>query len=249
MDRIQSTFTGSPWNDCNFRGKFVVVAAVSFVLLGSLCGLYEIYNSTQKSEGVTTILNGTGGPDYTVLGGQFVSPLRNYYCDDRQWKLSAGSSSTTMYYGSSTSLGSSFQFDFRPTGKLYGNVIFSRPELWEFVVGDNSYNHISLKNLRSRDGMNLFKVNATTSDIGARIKIKNAISTSTLNTVRFEEEIDRLGLMSLTVYLNNEKFISDSMSVIDYPYAENANFSVSLIDYKKGDNHTGVYFPELKICP
>lgn len=261
LSEIQEKHSGLSWDNRTTPARFLIgsYALVNYLnnkklifgfVFTTICFVLAVpstieYDRQDISKGVNL---GSGGPDFTVLGSGFSYPDINYTCDEGVWRIDTSADSTIVYYGQGTStpLGSTFQIDFIPTGIYASNLVFSRPELYELIPGDNTFDIITLKDLRSGDFI-LLKNASTVSDFSKSVRLEKEISTSSINTIRIKEVVTSK-LLSLTVAVNNEVFISDEILV------ENANLhkslAIALLDAdKKRQNMTGVFFPELSICP
>ena len=142
------TFGG---NFVNFTTSFLTVGITLFT---PIYNLQDLIPQTQETAAVLSGLTrggGTGGPDYTVLDGDFLhTSSKSDICDSDNWRLAPGASSALVTYASSSPTGSSYQLEFIPTGTKSANITFGRFDAYEITFGEDSFRHLSLKNLQTK---------------------------------------------------------------------------------------------------
>jgi hypothetical protein len=258
LSEIQEKYSGLPWNVRTSSAKFLLggYACISFlnkhkVTFGATTLLISVGVSVpftsqyNRTDYFPTPIMGSGGPDFTVLGYGFSYPDTNYTCDEGVWGINSNSHKTIVYYGQGTStpLGSIFQFDFIPTGRHATNLAIGRPELYEIMPGNNTFDVVSVKDLRSGDFISL-KTASGSRESFKGIRLEDKVSTSSLNTIRIEENISSKFLV-LTIAINNEVLVSEKILISDLHQHKSLYFA--LLDMDK-QNETGIIFPELTIC-
>lgn len=188
---------------------------------------------------------GIGGPEVIFFADEFIHTDTNYICDENIYGIGYQGGSTRVQYSKNVSLGEVIEYDFRPGGEYASNVTFIRPDLYEIVLGDNDFTHITLKNL----GLNSFIDLTTENTKQKRANLNRLLSTTTANTVHIEERFmsESESEMQLVLIINNQQFISDKI-IIDNR-EKNKSISLGLLDLDKNKrNYTSVDFYDLRIC-
>lgn len=187
---------------------------------------------------------GVGGSDYTPLGGDFLHTAGDYICDGNHWSLDGSKAIAT--YASSTKIGSTFQFEFTPTGIYAANTQFGRTRVYEVSFGANSYEHLLVKNLQDNSNIGLYGDDKRVRK--GRQNIGFSLSSTTPNISRIEEIVVSENLLKLKITVNGKEFETEEFRVNN-----NEKYDVvylALIDTSEGGiNTTGLLAPELKICP
>lgn len=260
MDRFQAKYTASYWKDSSVSGK-VCLTAISLVSIGFVVStaLVAIPSNTSvdksstgheglRGEGsMTTPYEGTGGPDHFVLGDWFLMLDVNSNCDESLWALNSNASSSMKLYSSSTPFGSTFQFDFTPTGVKAANISLGRLSLYEVVYGDNSYEHLSVKDILTGRLVDVFPSGQISDGSGGRINMGISLSTTTENAVRVEEILSSETSYKLEIQVNEKSFTTEEITAINYKKYD--SLYIGLIDGSKDlNNRTGIYAPALRIC-
>lgn len=217
-----------------------IVAGV--IIFGVTSLPFEYANNSASS--ASLFLSGTGGPEVEFFADEFVHTDTNYICDENIYGIGYQGGSTRVQYSKNVPLGEVIEYDFRPSGEYASNITFIRPDLYEIVLGDNDFTHISLKDLSVNSFVNLTTENKK---YQSRAKLRSVLSTTTNNTVRIEERFVSDSEIMLVIVVNNQQLYSDRIIVDNR--VKNKSISLGLLDLDKDNrNYTSVDFYELRIC-
>ena len=198
---------------------------------------------------IPAIYTGTGGPDHTVLDGGFLRTTSvDDVCDGEKWTLASGASSAIVTYATSSPMGSSYELSFIPTGKKAANITFGRFNVYEIIFGEDSFRHLSLKDLQTGKLVTLFSREQNKEDAGSRINMGLSLSTSTLSVVRIDEKLTSESSYHLEISVNGKQFTSKEITLLNQ--SKYQSLYLGLIDTSiKNDNQTGLVSQLLDICP
>lgn len=228
----------------------VATSKITYSLISLIISLVptSLSNQSTLAQPITSVsYKGTGGADHVVFGYEFIGIDSNSTCNGGLLELNSGESSSIIVYGSSTPFGSTFQFDFTPTGELAANIAQGRLSLYEIVYGDNSFEHLSVKNLVTDELVDVYPISRTSDGSGGRINMGLKLSTTTENTVRVTEIVNSSTAYNLLITVNGKKFMTEDIRAVDYK--KRTSVYLALLDGSKDlDNKTGLFAPELRIC-
>ncbi len=233
------------------KQAIVLIVLVSFLIL--VIFLFEVSQALKSTYGLVNRYSSlasipkaepVGGPDHTPLGEGFLHTEGDSTCDEGHWRLEGGRAIAT--YATSTKTGTSFQFDFTPTGVYAANIQFGRSRVYEVSLGANSYEYLLVKNLQDDSNVGLY--DQENSIRKGRLNLGFALSSTTPNTVRIEEVVISENLMKLKITLSGKEFETEDFQVNNHKKYQVVYFG--LLDTSKDkDNKTGLLAPELRICP
>lgn len=255
IDFLLKKSFGYTWNELSLFVKCTSILLV--VMIGYFSLSYNVMHdeyyssnlsaSTSDSSFIPLLLSSnTGGIEFITLGNEFVK--QNYVCDGNLWKVGGNGGVSTAYYGSRLSLGKTFQIDFVPDGDYASNLAVGVFDLFELVIGDNSFKHLSLKGFQSDDFISLNSViDGNYISSSTRIRLENSLSTSSENLLLVEANLVSSTSMVIRIVINGEVFESDELFVRNQEKYE--GLYLALLDTDENNpNHTGVFFPELRVC-
>jgi len=222
-----------------------IIIAANSIMIGNPSALTQ--GVVQTSPVQEMKIQSIGGPVDIFFASDFLMVDDNYICDEDVWQLGAGETSSSAVYSSSVFLESAVQFDFVPTGSSSANIAFSRPELFEVVLGESSFGHISVKDLRTNELMDVWRVGEGTDGIGNRYPLEEDLSPSEMNNFRLQERFVTDTDVRIHMTVNDVEYITEPFKVINPKKYK--TITLSLIDYSNNhDNLTGLYSPTLRIC-
>lgn len=189
-----------------------------------------------------------GGSDTEMFAGTFILPDSYLtYCDEDVWGLRKGESRARAFYSTDTPTGTPFEFEFTPTGLNAVNVAIGRDSLYEIVIGDSGHSHLSVKLLGEKsNGVAVLDGDFMVVASSGRANMGFKISRTSPTTVRIEEEFLSETNLRLRIEINGQIFYSGDILAINHKKSKHVY--VGLLDPGRGENETGIYAPNLRIC-